>query len=130
MASNIRARRVGEPSLVQRGPSPERYGGSLTAMSSAWKQLGQAKSVLRRAENRIEDAENFKMDASRNGTDEAAGRYMLPGGVSLSSRRHDREPSDRSVLMDHIPSYQITATGYPERAVHPSYDGLVSFWTA
>ncbi|CAH1272737.1 CEP350 [Branchiostoma lanceolatum] len=113
MASNIRARRVGEPSLVQRGPSPERYGGSLTAMSSAWKQLGQAKSVLRRAENRIEDAENFKMDASRNGTDDNAGRYMLPGGVSLSSRRYDREPSDRSVLMDHIPSYQITP-GYPE----------------
>ncbi|KAK2184217.1 hypothetical protein NP493_276g01000 [Ridgeia piscesae] len=75
---------------VPPGASREPYSNGLADLQSAWGSMGYAKSMLRRAEHHLHDAE--KPAVMLNGADKPA-------------------THDYSVVVDRIPSYRITNSG-------------------
>ncbi|XP_077986378.1 centrosome-associated protein 350-like [Glandiceps talaboti] len=91
MSNIVRGRRVTEPVLIQRGPSPFDKHEDFTAV---WDQMGEAKTALRRAERRLEEAENRQMEPFS----------PLSQEYSQAKKYHS---SDKIVTVDRVPSYEV-----------------------
>ncbi|XP_070581927.1 centrosome-associated protein 350-like isoform X2 [Ptychodera flava] len=91
MSSSVRGRRVTEPVLIQRGPSPFDKYEDLTSM---WDQMGEVKSVLRRAERRLEDVDKQRLDS-----------YSPVNQDFTQSKKYPSD--DKTVHVDRVPGFDI-----------------------
>ncbi|XP_077862425.1 uncharacterized protein LOC144344217, partial [Saccoglossus kowalevskii] len=91
MSHTVKGRRITEPVLIQRGPSPfEKY-------DDLWHHMREAKSDLRRAERRLEDAETHRTEP-----------YS-----PLSQETKKYTNTERNVAVDRVPTVELgTNKGY------------------
>ncbi|XP_022084332.1 centrosome-associated protein 350-like isoform X2 [Acanthaster planci] len=101
MSGSIRVRRVADPTPVQRGPAPFPKYDDLT---TAWNNHAEAKSVLRRTEARLEEAEFYSNAAHSPGSQDPRGklspsyRHYLTGMENLARVQ---------VPVERVPSVEI-----------------------